>query len=366
MSEANRTLNEQMELLHREVTEIASIMANTYATEKAIDQKATVIGRALVAQKETVRTIQDNQSEQTDLMVECDNRQKDRQREVLMTIADVAQSLANLEDTEVKKDLLVNSLERLSEEQSAFMEENRKFSKKALEDVAEIRTALLDMKQVTENMDIPDQVRFINAKVEEMKKALAAYTEKRSKITAAMAQQTQETASQIEKIASLMETQRTEVSRIAAISEEYGNKTVEMCQLLSQILDEVRSIRDQEEEAPSLEDLFGEQPKEEEVLREDAFDDASEEELEAEATEEDDAAEPSDEEEPEGGYLDDEDDEDLDDEDLDDEDLDDLDEDDRKPFVSEPDDGLTFVDQDGGKSVQRRKKGFFARLFGGK
>lgn len=363
MSEANRTLNEQMELLHREVTEIASIMANTHATEKAIDQKATVIGRALVAQKKTIRTIQSNQSEQTDLMVECDNRQKDRQREVLMAIADVAQSLANMEDTEVKKDLLVNSLERLSEEQSAFMEENRKFSKKALEDVAEIRTALLDMKQVTENMDIPDQVRFINAKVEEMKKTLAAYTEKRSKITAAMAQQTQETASQIEKIASLMEAQHTEVNRIAAISEEYGNKTAEMCQLLSQILDEVRSIRDQEEEAPSLEDLFGEQPKEE-VLREDAFDDASEEELEAEATEEDDAAEPSDEEEPEGGYPDDEDEEDLDDEDLGD--LDDLDEDDRKPLASEPDDGLTFVDQDGGKSVQRRKKGFFARLFGGK
>ena len=44
----------------------------------------------------------------------------------------------------------------------------------------------------------------------------------------------------------------------------------------------------------------------------------------------------------------------------------DLNEEDRKPFVSEPDDGLTFVDQDGGKNVQRRKKGFFARLFGGK
>ena len=46
--------------------------------------------------------------------------------------------------------------------------------------------------------------------------------------------------------------------------------------------------------------------------------------------------------------------------------VDDLDEEDRKSPDSEPDDGLTFVDQDGGKSVQRRKKGFFARLFGGK
>ena len=62
MTDTNKTLNEQMEALHNSVTEIASVMAQIYATNKAIDQKAMVIGQALVRQKEATRQIQSNQA----------------------------------------------------------------------------------------------------------------------------------------------------------------------------------------------------------------------------------------------------------------------------------------------------------------
>lgn len=368
MTDTNKTLNEQMEALHNSVTEIASVMAQIYATNKAIDQKAMVIGQALVRQKEATRQIQSNQAEQTDLVVECDNQEKDRQREVLEAVREVAQSLANLEDTEVKKDLLTQSLERLSEEQTAFMEENREFSKSAAEDLAQIRSTLFSMKQIAEQIDVPDQVRIINSKVEEMKKALASYTEKRSKITQAMAKQTQDTLAQIGKIASLMDAQREDVMRIAKISEEYGDKTIEMCQLLTQLLDEVRTVKAQEEKAPTLEDLFGSK----ELLGEDDFDDASEEELDAEMSEDLDAPAEDTSKETSSGPEDT-----IKEEDLDEEMAETLEEDtqeekqpepenDPKPLFRDMDDDLTFVDENGAKSVRPKKKGFFARLFGGR
>ena len=260
MKEERNALNEQMEALHTEVAKIAKIMANIHTTEKAIDQKATVIGRALVSQKELSKQIQENQSEQGRLLQDYNGIEKDRQKEVLEAIAEVAQSLADLADTETKKQILTDSLERLSEEQQSFMEENREFSKRASEELEEVKRLLKSMKETGEKMELADQVRFINGKTEEMKKILTAYVEKRTRITAAMARQTQETKSQIADIAQLMETQREKVEKIVAISNSYEAKTTQLCEILEELLDEVRMVKE-EEESPSLEDLFGEQPK---------------------------------------------------------------------------------------------------------
>lgn len=337
MREENNALNEQMEALYKEVIQVAKMMANTHATEKAIDQKAIVIGRALVSQKETAKQIQANQEEQSQLLVECDNRERDRQRKILEAIEEVAQSLANLEDTETKKQILTDSLERLSEEQQSFMEENRAFSRKASEDLEEVKNQLMNMKQTAEKMELSDQVRYINGKAEEMKQILASYADKRNKITALMAKQTQETRAQIGEIAQLMETQRKRVDKIVAVSTEYGDKTIKMCEILEALLEEVRTVK-AEEESPSLEDLFGEQPKEEPI----DFDEAMLSPEDAEDTEELDQHEEIEELENET---------------------------EREPepiFHDVEDDDLRFVGEDGGKEIRKKKKGLFSRLFGGK
>lgn len=341
--ERNNALNEQMENLHKEVMKIAQVMAQNHAIEQAINQKADVIGQALIRQKATAKAIQGNQDEQLQLIAECDNREKERQKEILEAIVEVAQSLADLGDTDVKKQILTESLERLSEEQESFMRENRDFSKKAMEDLEEVKKVLESMKQNAERMELSDQVRFINGKTEEMRKILSAYASKRSQITAAMAKQTQETKTQLVEIAQLMETQRERVDRIVTISSEYGEKTTQISEILEELLEEIRTVKASEETTPSLEDLFGKQPAKEKEPEE--ILDEEERILSVEDAEDTDDVEEADKEE--------------------------------KPaeetkqvpeqiFHDTEDDDLTFVDIDDEKEEPKKKKGFFSRLFGGR
>ena len=339
--ERNNALNEQMENLHKEVMKIAQVMAQNHAIEQAIDQKADVIGQALIRQKATAKTIQGNQDEQLQLIAECDNREKERQKEVLDAIVEVAQSLADLGDTDVKKQILTESLERLSEEQESFMKENRDFSKKAMEDLEEVKKVLESMKQNAERMELSDQVRFVNGKTEEMRKILSAYASKRSQITAAMAKQTQETKTQLVEIAQLMETQRERVDRIVMISSEYGEKTTQISEILEELLEEIRTVRANEETTPSLEDLFGKQPEKEP----EEIPDEEERILSVEDAEDtDDVEESGKEEKP----------------------VKETKQEPEQIFHDTEDDDLTFINIDDEKEEPRKKKGFFSRLFGGR
>ena len=338
--ERNNALNEQMENLHKEVMKIAQVMAQNHAIEQAIDQKADVIGQALIRQKATTKTIQGNQDEQLQLIAECDNREKERQKEVLDAIVEVAQSLADLGDTDVKKQILTESLERLSKEQESFMKENRDFSKKAMEDLEGVKKVLESMKQDAERMEFSDQVRFINGKTEEMRKILSAYASKRSQITMAMAKQTQETKTQLVEIAQLMETQRERIDRIVMISSEYGEKTTQISKILEELLEEIRTVKANEETTPSLEDLFGKQPEKEP----EEIPDEEERILSAEDAEE--ADEEADEVEEAGKEA---------------KPVKETKQEPEQIFHDTEDDDLTFV-----KEEPRKKKGFFSRLFGGR
>ena len=324
MGAQDREILEQMDVLHTEATKIAETMADIHVTEKDVNRKATAIGKAMLKQEKVAQQILENQEQAKVLLDHCRERADDKREIIALAVRDVAQSVANLQNAETKKNVLLQSLELLAEEQTTFIEENRAFAKRSGEDLELVKETVQQMRTMIENMTVEDQVAFMNAKMKEAQETLISYVEMRSEVIERMNHQMEETGNQIREIAKEMEDQTRAVDEVVTISRAYEEKTNQMCNILEKLLSEMKTNADTEEDL-SLEELFGEASEEEQTEPEDN----------------DRAEEPDFSEEP------------------------DDDEEEFESVPSEDDSDIQFINLDEEEPAPKRKKGFFGKLFGG-
>lgn len=324
MGAQDREILEQMDVLHTEATKIAETMADIHVTEKDVNRKATAIGKAMLKQEKVAQQILENQEQAKILLDECRERADDKREIIALAVRDVAQSVANLQNAETKKNVLLQSLELLAEEQTAFMEENRAFAKRSGEDLELVKETVQQMRTMIENLTVEDQVAFMHAKMEEAQKTLASYVEMRSEVIERMNHQMEETGNQIREIAKEMEDQTRAVDEVVTISRAYEEKTNQMCDILEELLSEMKTNAGTDEDI-SLEELFGEESEKERTEPEDNG-----------RTEEPDFSEEPDD-----------------------------DEEEFESVPSEDDSDIRFINLDEEEPAPKRKKGFFGKLFGG-
>lgn len=324
MGAQDREILEQMDVLHTEATKIAETMADIHVTEKDVNRKATAIGKAMLKQEKVSQQILENQEQAKAMLDHCRECADDKREIIALAVRDVALSVANLQNAETKKNVLLQSLELLAEEQTTFIEENRAFAKRSGKDLELVKETVQQMRTMIENMTVEDQVAFMNAKMKEVQETLISYVEMRSEVIKRMNHQMEETGNQIREIAKEMEDQTRAVDEVVTISRAYEEKTNRMCDILEELLSEVK-INAGTDEDLSLEELFGEESEKERTEPEDNG-----------RTEEPDFSE------------------ELDD-----------DEEEFESVPSEDDSDIRFINLDEEEPAPKRRKGFFGNFFGG-
>lgn len=235
-SAVNGTLQAQMESLHEEIHRIAETMITTYNTGKLIDQKTGVIGKALIQQKVTAEKLFANQAAIEKYVTECKDYGDTRRNELNEAILDVMNCIQQLKSLENREDTLLSSLGKLSANQAGFMKSNMAFTKTAEDDLNTIKNAVNDIKKATMNMNVIDQVTFMNTKTEQIQKALESYINTRTRAAAAMESHTKKTEERIEEMRQAMEKQWEAVNSVVKTSASCEEKTMAMCEKLETLL----------------------------------------------------------------------------------------------------------------------------------
>ena len=244
----------QLERLHREVRTIAEDMALIHNLEKTLGQKTNVIGRAMLEQKQATKTVTEQQKAVAEQITDCHNH-ADAQRQVLMqAVDDVVASIQQLRNLEDREDVLLKSLARLSKSQNTFMAANQSFAKTAEADLETVKTTVGEIKQKLSAMDVADQVSFMNQKAEDIQTAINSYISLRVKFTAKMDQQLQTAETKLHGMQCDMEKQQQAITKVAEISANCEQKTIEMCKKLEALLAEQKTPDETAE--LSLEDMF--------------------------------------------------------------------------------------------------------------
>lgn len=256
----NGMLKEQVDALRKEVAGIAENIAVLHNLERSIDQKTMVIGRALIEQKKATEQVTSHQNS-IEVKSEEARAYADKKQTILMnSVHDVWEAIEGLRNLETREDVLLKSLDSLSKNQTAFMKSNMVFAKTAENDMEKIRGLMADIKSMVSNMDLTDQVRFMNEKANAIQAMLISYTENRTKIVTAMAAQTKSMETKINGMQAEMEKQQESVKSVIKVSRDCEERTRLMCEKLERLLSERKTATDIM--GMSLEDMFAaETPK---------------------------------------------------------------------------------------------------------
>ena len=253
----NGALLGQVDRLHTEVRKVAEAMAVLHNTKKVIDQKTTVIGKALINQKDGIQSVSEQIDNMRHHVDECCGYAEERREALRASVTDVTTSIQGLRNLEGREDTLLKSLERLGKNQSIFMKSSLAMAKKADMDLTAIKKIVEEIKKLSMDLQAKDPKAFMEGKVLELETALYAYVDLRTKITTQMAEQVVETENRILAIQEVMESQKEQVAAIAQISKRCEEQTVQMCQKLEQLLTLKGTDRNMSE--MSLEDMFTEE-----------------------------------------------------------------------------------------------------------
>lgn len=245
----------QLERLHTEVYQIAKDMAILYNTEKSIDQKATVIGRAMVKQKEKTETIHTQQKEMEERMTGYQEYTNQKQDVIKQSVEDVMIAVSQMKNVEEREDVLLKSLGRLNKNQSAFMKANAAFTKAAEEDLNTVKVAINEIKRMLSSMNVVEQTTLMAKKADEIQTSLDSYVSARMKIAALMSDKTEETQAKVLEMQKQMEEQKASVEEIMKVSKSCEEKTIAMCEKLEKLVGDEKP--EENEVDVSLEDMFG-------------------------------------------------------------------------------------------------------------
>lgn len=327
----------QLDALHQEVTSIASQISGLHATKKGIDKKATVIGRALIEQKKTTEQVMGHQNALVAQMETQMSEMTSGQKHIQALIQDVNRDVRRFRNVEEREDTLLKALNRLSTEQTQYMTETQSLYKTARTDLSTVYEILDQLKQTITQMDLQNQVEFMSQAMTQIQGHLGQYTDARLKIEGTIAVRMADMEKQIQSIEDQMTEQARKIAMVAQIAASYEKKTTEMVEKFDAFLNEMQP--ETELEDTSLEAMFAETQPIETTAEEESFDDDY--------------------------YYDDED--DMEDNDI----MEEYDEDDEsiRESVTEDDFHIQILDDDDEpqpKTVPKKKKGFFSRMFGGK
>lgn len=328
-------LLKQLDVLHQEVKSIASQISGLHAVKKGIDKKATVIGRALIEQKKTTEQVMEHQNA---LVVQMGTQMSETtsgQKHIQALIQDVNRDVRRFRNVEEREDAILKALNRLSTEQTQYMTETQSLCKTAHTDLSTVYEILDQLKQTIAQMDLQNQVEFMSHAMTQIQEHLEQYAEARLKIETAVADRMADTEKQLQGMENQMTEQARKINMIAQIASSYEKKTTEMCEKFDAFLSEMQP--ETELEDTSLEAMFAETQATETTKTEESFDDDY--------------------------YYDDED--DTEEIDI----MEEYDEDDEsvRESVTEDDLHVRILDDDDEpqpKTVPKKKKGFFSRMFG--
>lgn len=328
-------LLKQLDVLHQEVKSIASQISALHAVKKGIDKKATVIGRALIEQKKTTERVMEHQNTLVVQMGTQMSETTSEQKHIQALIQDVNRDVRRFRNIEEREDVLLKALNRLSAEQTQYMTETQSLYKTAHTDLSTVYEILDQLKQTIAQMDLQNQVEFMSHAMTQIQEHLEQYAETRLKIETAVADRMADTEKQLQGMENQMTEQARKINMIAQIASSYEKKTTEMCEKFDAFLSEMQP--ETELEDTSLEAMFAETQATETTETEESFDDDY--------------------------YYDDED--DTEEIDI----MEECDEDDEsvKESVTGDDLHIRILDDDDEpqpKTVPKKKKGFFSRMFG--
>ena len=245
----------QVDRLHKEVRKIAEDMAILYNTEKSVDQKTRIIGRALIEQKKSVELVSAKQAELESQVSDCAEYAAQQMQALMPSVEDVIVSVSALRNTEDREDALLGSLGKLSKTQNAFMKSSIALAKKAEDDLNEVHNIVEEVRATLSTMNLTDQVSFMNERTVQIQKTMESYMESRQRMTTAMAEQTEKAREQVSEMKENMERQMASVDEIIRISTKCEEKTLAMCEKLEVLLAE-KTVTP-ETDSMSLEDMFG-------------------------------------------------------------------------------------------------------------
>ena len=385
----------QLDALHTEVSQVAAEMSGLHATKKSIDKKASVIGRALVEQKQTTEQVLQNQSELDTVLGKQMEDNKTEQEKIQNMIQTVIRDVRRFRNTEEREDTILKALNRLSLEQARYMTENQSLHKKASSDLSTVYDILDRLKQTLNQMDLGNQVEFMSISMERIQELLQQYADARIQLETNLSERMDKTEKQVRMLTEKLEEQSKKITAVVQIATTYEEKTTKMCEKFDDFLSNLPTETTNEQ--TSLEDLFAdrttevstEEPIAEDVSTEDvSTEEVSTEEMSTEemsteemsteemsteemsteevSTEDVSTEEVSTEEVPETSSNDDTSDF-YDDEDV----YDDEDQFDSVAIEDDPDIQVIGLhktederEQEERKESQKKKKGFFARMFG--
>lgn len=259
MTETN-ALTGQVGKLHSEIHKIAETIVVLYNMQKAIDQKASVIGKALIAQKAKTEQVTDNQKEIEGYIQANKQYSYEKYQKTAATVSDVNAAIGQLRSLEERENTLLASMEKLSKKQTQFISFNVAATKTAERELDTVKTTVEDIRSALTHMNITDQVAFMNSKAVDIQKALASYVSARIKTASVVEQRTKKMEERILEMQGAITEQKKSVDSIVEICKACEEKTVMMCDKLETLLAQSSKIIADKGDM-SLEDMFGTQPE---------------------------------------------------------------------------------------------------------
>ena len=252
----NSALTGQVEQLHSEVHKIAETIVVLYNMQKTIDQKASIIGKALIDQKNKSERVETNQKGIEDRIQDSKQYAYEKHQKTMASISDVNAAIGQLRSLEERENTLLASMEKLSKKQTQFITFNVAATKTAEQDLNTVKTTVDDIRSALTHMNITDQVTFMNGKAVDIQKALASYVSARIKTASVVEQRTKKMEERILEMQGAIIEQKKAVDNIVEICKACEEKTVMMCDKLETLL--AQSSKTIANKANmSLEDMFG-------------------------------------------------------------------------------------------------------------
>ena len=247
-------MTEELGRLRDEIRTLAADVSTLHQTERTVDKKVFVIGRALLDQKQVLDTVtakQDAwQAERRSFLAKANEKQAklEASADTILTKTD---ALLKTKEREVA---LLTSLETLSEEQAEFAKRVDAFQTVLRTELNSVKDTVTSIVEHIGSMDIADQTAMLQTGLTEIKQRLQAYELRRKQVTEAMAREQAEAENRIESIQADMEKQRMAIAVILKISATCEEKVSALCDRLEELLR--TGDAKTEPVTLSLEDLF--------------------------------------------------------------------------------------------------------------
>ncbi len=245
---------QMLEQLQTDVRSLAEDAARIHKAGKTLDQKATVIGRALLEQKEQIGIVGALHKQFLTGWKESEEILQERQRNVNAEL----ETLANrLRDTSVWNEELKELSGRILElvvHQKAFAAQVNDRYEKQTDSQKQIKGAITALTDTVIGLQVPERLAQIKGQLNSIEESITAYEAHRKTVSEAMQGGQERAEEQIRLMQDDMEKQRMAVAAVVKIGAACEEKTTALCETLERLflakteLPETASI--------SLEDLF--------------------------------------------------------------------------------------------------------------